>query len=170
MLASWNILHLEYLFSIWELCPKWMPPTSEGRPGGHCVSQSLPFSTGSDREGENGGGPEAQGYWVGQAALALWAGSGMMSAEIRENLEYSSTQRGLCEPGETHAMIKHSHQEVNKEALDCMIATAICGGDRRGLRGNYSNGTRQGWSPLWHAWGCLSPCWITKLFQVSIPL
>lgn len=47
------------------------------------------------REGENRWGPEAQGYWVGQAALALRAGSGIMSAEIRENLEDSSTQRGL---------------------------------------------------------------------------
>lgn len=42
------------------------------------VSQSCFPQAGTQKAGESWRGPKAQDYCVGQAALALWAGSGVM--------------------------------------------------------------------------------------------
>lgn len=80
------------------------------------------------------------------------------------NKEYHSTQRGLYLVGETHAVIKHNHQEVSGAVLGCVTTTAIPGGEGWDLCGNYGNWAKQGWSCLQCAWGCLPVLWTHSAF------
>lgn len=80
----------------------------------------------------------------GCAGSAGWQWGDWCKLTSERNTEYRSTQRELYLVGETHAVIKHDHQEVSREVLGCVTATAIPGGEGWDLCGNYGNWARQG--------------------------